>query len=359
MNFEQIQLFWSSPRHNKTKIFMDRRMTSKEADNMMDESNERSSAPLKVHHKDTLSPEEIVDLFKLAFTQELYGSDDLEELKVQIQAVKAKLYNRDYISAFDEESKRTAYSCRWSPSRATAYASLFAHLKDISNVVKCARADAEVLCIGGGAGGELVALASLFVPSRNFETKYISTDGHGSKSVTQKRNLNIHLVDISDWSNVVKRLNETLRQRWLYADESEYFNVKFSNDDILKMDPEKLALSKLDFISLLFTTNELFSENKADSIRLLQKFNQNCKSGCCLLITESAGSYSHITVGTKRFPLQFLVDTILIGKRGEEAGASWSLVQESDSTWYRGDPHLDYPLKVENMRFFYRLYRKK
>lgn len=314
-------------------------------------SGHPKSSQLKVHHEDTVAPEDIVDLFKIAFIAELYSNDELADLQSQIQTVKADLYNRDYTSAFGNDSKRIAYCCRWSPSRATAYASLFAHLKEVSNVMRCTDGDKNILCVGGGAGGELVALASLFAPSRNFKAKY-------SKVATEKYSLNIHLVDISDWSNVVSRLSEAIRQRWLYAGESEFFNIQFSKQDILTSDHMTLGLAKLDFISLLFTTNELFAENKAQSIRLLQTFNQYCKSGCYLLITESAGSYSHITVGTKKFPIQFLIDTVLMGKRGEETNSTWTLVQESDSTWYRGDPQLDYPMKLENMRFFYRLYKK-
>lgn len=316
-------------------------------------SPEIKSSQLKVHQQGTLPPQEVVDLFKVTFAKELYGSDGLEVLQSQIQSVKSDLYNRDYIAAFNDDSKRIAYCCRWSSSRATAYSSLFAHFSELTEIVQCPDADQNVLCIGGGAGGELVALASLFTPSRNFVTKYSST-----KQQVPKYALNVHLVDISDWSTVIDRLSQTIREKWLYADESKYFNVRFSERDILKMDDLELALSELNLVTLLFTTNELFSENRAQSIRLLQKFNQYCKSGCYLLITESAGSYSHITVGSKKFPIQFLIDTVLLGKRGQAEAGAWELIKQSDSTWYRCDQEIDYPMKLENTRIFYRLYKK-
>lgn len=316
--------------------------------------SEEKSEQLKIHHEITLPPQEIIDLFKVTFDTELYGADGIDELQSQIQKVKSDLYNRDYIAAFGDEAKRTAYCCRWSPSRATAYASLFAHLQECAQVVRCKESDQNVLCIGGGAGGELVALASLFTPTREFITKYSTS----KQPTTTKNSLNVHLVDISDWCAVVSRLQSTISNKWLYADESKFFNVHFSNRDILTMSEDDLSLSNLDLITLLFTTNELFSENKQQSIRLLQKFNQFCKKGCLLLIAESAGSYSHITVGTKKFPIQFLIDTVLMGKRGQEEAGAWQLVNQSDSTWYRCDPRLDYPMKVENTRIFYRLYRK-
>ncbi|QLQ79318.1 hypothetical protein HG537_0B06660 [Torulaspora globosa] len=317
-------------------------------------SAEIPSGQLQVHNQETLPPQEIIDLFKVAFNNELYGKDDIDELQSQIQKVKTDLYNRDYVSAFNKENKRISYCCRWSPSRAMAYASLFAHFKEIVQIVQCHESDQEILCVGGGAGGELVALASLFTPSREFITKYSTS----RPSDSPKRSLNIHIVDISDWSVVVDKLQSTIQERWLYAGESQHFHVQFDHNDILQMNEDQLSLSKLNLITLLFTTNELFAENKQQSIRLLQKFNQFCSSGCYLLITESAGSYSHITVGTKKFPIQFLIDTILLGKKGQDSTAPWQLVYKTDSTWYRCDPNIDYPMKLENTRIFYRLYKK-
>ncbi|QLL31804.1 hypothetical protein HG536_0B06720 [Torulaspora globosa] len=317
-------------------------------------SAETPSGLLEVHNQETLPPQEIIDLFKVAFGNELYGTDALDELQSQIQKVKTDLYNRDYISAFNSEEKRVSYCCRWSPSRATAYASLFAHFKEIVQVVQCHECDQKILCVGGGAGGELVALASLFTPSREFSNKYSTS----RPSSSPKKSLNIHVVDISDWSVVVDKLQRTIQERWLYAGEAQHFRVQFSHNDILQMSEDRLALSELNLITLLFTTNELFAENKQQSIRLLQKFNQFCSPGCYLLITESAGSYSHITVGTKKFPIQFLIDTILLGKKGQDSAGPWQLVHQNDSIWYRCDPKIDYPMKLENSRIFYRLYKK-
>lgn len=300
---------------------------------------------LPVHHGDTLPPQEVIDLFKRTFTLELYqGLDNVKEL---VQKVKSDLYNRDYTAAFDDNGKRVAYCCRWSPARAVAYASLFAQLEPINQVVRCQqdRGDQRVLCVGGGAGSELVALASLLTPSR-----------HGRSP--PESGLNVHLVDIYDWNNVVTRLQDQIEANWLYNGQSQFCRMEFTPSNILKMEPEQLRLQQLNLITLLFTTNELFSQDKVGSIKFLQSLTTHCKSGCLLLITESAGSYSHITVGSKKFPIQFLIDTVLLGRRGQQNSTNWTLVDQSDSIWYRGDAELDYPMKLENMRCFYRLYRK-
>ncbi|CAR28392.1 hypothetical protein ZYGR_0S00200 [Zygosaccharomyces rouxii] len=300
---------------------------------------------LPVHHGDTLPPQEVIDLFKRTFSHELY--EDLANVRELVQKVKSDLYNRDYTAAFDDNAKRVAYCCRWSPARAVAYTSLFAQLEPINQVVRCQLqgGDQRVLCVGGGAGGELVALASLFTPSRHVRTP--SNEG-----------LQIHLVDIYDWTNVVSRLQDQINTNWLYNGQSRFCNMEFTSNDILKMDPGQLQLNQLNLITLLFTTNELFSQDKSGSIKFLQSLTTHCQRGCLLLITESAGSYSHITVGSKKFPIQFLIDTVLLGKRGQDNHGNWTLVDQSDSIWYRGDPDMDYPLKLENMRCFYRLYRK-
>ncbi|CUS22746.1 LAQU0S06e05094g1_1 [Lachancea quebecensis] len=310
---------------------------------------------LPTHHTASLPPQHIVDLFKVCFDAELYKSDQ-GVLSAAIQGVKADLYNRDYLAAFNSPEKRTAYCIRWSPSRAIAYASLFSQLRPVREIIKCERngnASSNVMCIGGGAGGELIGLASIFTPSIDFNAKYATT-----KSTSQSKELTVKLVDIADWSAVVERLKSSIRDVWLF-DHSSDLDVQSLNLNVLKASASDLGVPSLDLITLLFTTNELFMEDKAGSIRFFQMLNNECSSGCYLLIAESAGSYSHITVGAKKFPIQFLIDTLLLGKRGEEAEGPWELVDQNDSIWYRAKDDMDYPLKVENMRFFYRLYRKK
>ncbi|CCF57744.1 hypothetical protein KAFR_0D00970 [Kazachstania africana CBS 2517] len=316
------------------------------------------SSQLSFHNKASLPPQEIIDLFKRTFNDELYADEQsLEDLHKQIQQVKSHLYDREYITAFDDDLKRTAYCCRWSPSRAISYASLFAEFPEVADIIKCASGENKsVLCVGGGAGAELAAISSIFAPSRTFDSKYkTGTDDSKSKKTT----LNVQLVDISDWSNVVTRLSNEIKSYWLYNNEHEYFNLKFTNCDILNTDQKDLKLPQLNLITSLFTTSELFMEQKAESIRFFQKLNKFCSTGCLLLIVESAGSYSHITVGSKKFPIQFLIDTILVGQRGHEQDGQWELLKQNDSIWYRTNNQLDYPIKLENMRFFYRLYRKK
>ena len=326
----------------------------------------------------TLPPQYIIDLFKHAFNSELYGEettkttkdvissttptpsqrDNFGTLTAQIQEVKSYLYNRDYIEAFSTDPRRTAYCIRWSPSRAICYSALLAYLDEIVSLfADKSEGDLKVLCVGGGAGAELVAFASLFaVYTVSNSSKYKKADLVDSSPLS----LSVKLVDIADWGNVVDRLVGKVKEHWLNNELGGGFGVDFLHGDVLKLSETELDFQNLNLITMLFTTNELFQEDKVGGVKFLQRLNKYCQAGCLLLIVESAGSYSHITIGSKKFPIQFLIDTTLCGRRdAEDATGAWELLESDDSTWYRYDKDLDYPIQLENMRFFYRLYRKK
>ena len=317
-----------------------------------------SEKQLPSHNELTLAPQEIIDLFKIAFNNELY-STNFDQLLEQIQKVKTELYNREYIEAFNRDWKRVAYCCRWTPSRAISYASLFSHFPEVVDVITKGYLNinnrSKILCVGGGAGAELTAITSIFTPFiHSNNKKIIGNDGDETL-------LEVTLIDIADWDHVIKRIMDQVKERWLYNNLWKTYEVKFLNHDILKpmTDKDITPLNEFNLITMLFTTNELFKEDRAGSIQFLQRLNQQCQSGCYLLIVESAGSYSHITVGSKTFPIQFLIDTVLIGAHRKGIEGCWELISQNDSIWYRCDDTLDYPIRLENMRFFYRLYRKK
>lgn len=287
-----------------------------------------------------LHPRKVVDLYLENFKYIL----EAEDLPEMIQKVKGDLYNRDYLSAFDSDDKRLAYVARWSPARALAYASLFSTLRPLIQLLADPSKSCRALCIGGGASAELVALGSVFacLKQPNAETP---------------SQLHLDVIDIANWKTIVDNLAQSLSQKWFYNPAK--FTSEFTHGDVLSQDAESLKLAELDFATLLFTTNELFCEKKTETIKFLQLLSSHCRKGALLLIAESAGSYSHITVGSKKFPVQFLIDTILAGKPGADDGR-WEIIEQNDSCWYRiNTREVEYPIKLENMRFFYRLYRHK
>ncbi|KAK6465225.1 hypothetical protein DFJ63DRAFT_14865 [Scheffersomyces coipomensis] len=296
----------------------------------------KGQLPFTTHN--TLEPSQIIKLFESSF-KEVIDSDDLYE---HVQTVKGDLFNRDYISAFGDEDRRLAYLARWTPPRALCYASLFSSLTPIVELFKQTETSSNVLCIGGGAAAEYVALCSVFSKLRNS-----SNSG----------DLSLQIIDIADWSNIISTVEKYIKTYWILKEEK--LKTDFIYDDILKLNTSNVKYEELDLITLMFTTNELFAEKRQETIKYLNLLNAKCKTGSLLLIAESAGSFSNITIGTKKFPVQFLIDMILVGKQGSNSGP-WEIVEESESCWYRvNTKEVNYALKMENMRFFYRLYRKK
>lgn len=330
--------FIHSKYKKKTSLFMSRR--SKRDTKVETPSDNESIDLFPFTTEDCMEPLKIIDLFEVCFKHVL----DSPDLQDHIQVVKGDLYNRDYLSAFDNDDKRFAYASRWTPARALAYTSLFASLEPVKELLEDPESTKNVLCVGGGASSELVGLGAVFCRLKEYNS--------GSPST-----LNINLIDIADWSKVVNNLTAYMKNNWVYH--SDKINANFICDDILTASPQVLNLESLDMVTLLFTTNELFAEKRKETIKFLQLLNTKCRRGSLLLIAESAGSYSHITIGERRFPVQFLIDTILVGKPSENNGA-WEIVSQSESSWYRiNTKEVDYPMKLENMRFFYRLYCKK
>lgn len=318
---------------------MSRRAARYQAKKIAEESviEENNNHLLAFKSPHCLDPNTILQLFTACF-RSILESPDLQQ---HIQIVKERLYHRDYLAAFDNDDKRFAYASRWSPARALAYASLFSAMDPVRDLFSDPENTCRVLCVGGGALSELVALAALFARSKE----------HYS---TSPSNLDMTIVDIADWNTVVSNLSAHIRSKWVYKPES--FNASFLHKDILSLE---LDYSSMDLVTLLFTTNELFCEKRSETVKFLQRLNSQCHSGSLLLIAESAGSYSYITIGSKTFPVQFLVDTILVGRPDANDGA-WEIIQLSESCWYRVDTReVTYDMKLENMRFFYRLYRKR
>ncbi|OWB59269.1 transferase activity protein [[Candida] boidinii] len=292
-----------------------------------------------------------------------------------IQQVKTDLFNREYLKAWDSDEKREAYAIRWSSSRALAYGCLLAEQRDIRNCLFEKQHDyvededededksnntinqhvKNILCIGAGAGGEVIGLSSMI--SKFLQKQEIS------ELRANERIFKVHAVDIANWGNIINDIDTYVNDNWIKPNNINTavnkVELKFDNKDVLKMSHEELNLKSLNLITSMFTTNELISESKLETIKFLKTLSTYCSKNCLFLIVESAGSYSNVSIGSKQFPVFFLIDMILCGKRGDESSGAWEIVDENDSIWYRVNKDIDYILKLENMRFFYRLYRKK
>ncbi|EMC99352.1 hypothetical protein BAUCODRAFT_400146 [Baudoinia panamericana UAMH 10762] len=283
-----------------------------------------------------------------------------------VQEVKGHLYNRDFAAAFAKDEYLRVYAGRWSPARALGYldvlhglqAQLVAHGDGSKAGNECMR----VVCLGGGAGSEVVALAGWL--SMLFE------EDVGSM-------LHAHFVDVASWNVVVSDLHHqaiTAPQLSKYASaaareankplvQGGAFFCAFHQQDVLDWpDSELRSIVTPDtrLVTLLFTLNELYSTSLAKTQQLLSRLTDAMPADSCLLVVDSPGSYSTVSFNSteKRYPMLWLLDHLLLGGEAKPAGPQWEKVVSDGSRWFRLPPGLEYPIELENMRYQLHLYRR-
>lgn len=351
------------------------------------------------------------------------------DIKTLIQTIKSHLYNRDFDSAFADadEGLLRAYALRWSAARALGYAGLFKSMfkvlmeDEARNSGKgSALHPAHVVCIGGGAGAEIVALSAAWRDlmdegtilgsqkglSDAFEAVSLSDkhDDQGDESTrkseqlqtppTSSSSLSITAVDIADWSAVVRRLSSTILSPSVPGSKSHpspllangqqqdtttdsILNVDFKRLDVLSLSDAELASlfhftqpsssTHTNMVTLMFTLNELFSTSMPKATAFLLRTTDLLQPGTLLLVVDSPGSYSTLKLGKggsagaqeRQYPMKFLLDHALLSV----AKGSWERVYSQDSRWWRRDAaRLWYDVGegagLEDMRFQIHVYRR-
>lgn len=258
----------------------------------------------------------LLNIFRsaLLFSSDSDGQDTREEnegktpeqgplsITPLIQTLKTHLYNRDFLSAFadaDEELLR-AYALRWSAGRALGYVGV---LDGVWRSWVSERSGGKgeggkhrrrhALCIGGGAGAEIVALAGVW---RMLRDEAVSVEGSSSINrgeagrdpctcgeeegisrlsirddtpgggqqgdtpslrISDPTGLSITAVDIADWSPVMNRLSRAIQSSSIPStkscrapllppcdDDGKHegagFDVSFKHLDVLGLSDEEL-----------------------------------------------------------------------------------------------------------------------
>ena len=296
--------------------------------------------------------------------QHAFPFDSATHMQSVIQEVKGHLYNRDFLTAFSQPSFLQAYALRWSACRALAYGHIFGELECLRIWQESPRPAAgelhdraySVVCIGGGAGAELVALACAL---------------HQQKTLA----IEATAIDIADWAEVVDKLEASMTRPLplsKYASDAAraanmafvgaaQWQVKFMQQDILDYKDEDLKgiLGTASLCTIMFTLNELFTSSIAKTTALLLKITATMGTGSYLLVVDSPGSYSKIKLGkeekTKQYPMKWLMDHALLETAGEK---KWEKLVSDDSRWFRLSAELKYPIELENMRYQIHLYRR-
>lgn len=318
----------------------------------------------------------LLNIFRSAFPSR-FGSD----LKPLLQEVKQHLYNRDFLTAFGKDEYLEAYVVRWSPSRALGYLQIFNDLEDHFRPIQKSN-PWSVVCLGGGAGAEIVGLAGFLkqlvqedTPSGEEESPEESSD-----AAVSAPKFEISAIDIANWAPIVTSLQTAVttapplsKYASAAAKESNVellpphlFKTASLQQDVLTMSAENLSaqLQNADLVTIMFTLNELYSTSLAKTQAFLMRFTGSLQQGSLLLVVDSPGSYSTVTLNgaEKQYPMHWLLDHTLLSvpkdAKSTADGPKWEKVLSDESRWFRLPEGLKYPIDLENMRYQIHLYKR-
>ena len=306
----------------------------------------------------------VLNIFKTSFAQLL--ETDFAPL---LQEVKGHLYNRDFLTAFGRNDYLEVYAARWSPSRALGYLEIFDYLSDqilptSQEVTPQENSTQKIVCLGGGAGAEVVALGGFLDLLQRTDTR------------SRPQSLDVVAIDIANWSAIVETLQKnatTAPPISKYASDAakaanlpllkpDSFHVSFHQADVLNTSFSELApnLEEASLVTLLFTLNELYSTSISLTQKFLLSLTSCLRKGSLLLVVDSPGSYSTVCLNNteKKYPMQWLMDHTLLRHTDKREDPPWTKIKEDESRWFRLLPTLNYPMELENMRYQLHLYRR-
>lgn len=230
-----------------------------------------------------------------------------------------------------------AYCARWVPGRALAYRNL---LWDCEPLVELFQRSARqshslrTICIGGGAGSEVLAFTSF------------------AREAGMK-DLRIEAVDIAEWKPILDDMAGLFSSRWDIPPNE--IQLGFTQANILE-DFSVCDFASANVITSLFTTNELLAASRPKTLSLFSHMSEVCQSGTLFLVVESVGTYSEISLGGKTYPLTLVLDQALAGR-----DKPWRIVKKEEGRWYRvpEESRKRYKLQLENTHMMVRLYEKR
>jgi len=236
----------------------------------------------------------------------------------------------------------------------------------------------RIASIGGGAGAELVATASWLRLQADEDND--SDDPIAGEAPVDLNSVEMHCVDIAEWSSVVSKLETAITtppaiSKYASAAAKAVntallpagaMKIESIRQDVLDADPDCLRsiFQASDLITMMFTLNELYSTSVSKTQRLLFELTVATRPGTLLLVVDSPGSYSTVTINgaEKKYPMQWLLDHTLLEAskktRVLPPGDHWTKVLSDESRWFRLPKGLNYPIELENMRYQIHLYRR-
>jgi 25S rRNA (uracil2843-N3)-methyltransferase len=341
---------------------------------------------------------------------------DSPTLSNNVQKVKGLLYEKKWLELFGDATLLESYAGRWVPSRACCYRELFAMLGDVRRLFIVERdgvdseagdddeadeddeeagdrqaaeaaeddqaessqagpstpspepLDTRIISLGGGASSELLAVAALVHACMSLEPKATAADGKGKSPARWSWTG----VDIGAWGNIVDKFQQSIQAEWDLGEDT--LGIDFVHADLLKpagAEPAADSVAGLDFprvfspqpslVTLLFTLTELLTQSRPATFTFLRSITTNSPPGTFFLVADSASDLSEFEMGSsgRKWPIHMILDTMLLGPPSSPSG-EWEPVRKEDSRWFRMGEGVGagWPVKLENTRYWLRLYRR-
>ncbi|KAJ1988164.1 hypothetical protein H4R33_002554 [Dimargaris cristalligena] len=313
----------------------------------------------------------IVNIIRIACS-DIIADPDFES---KLRTIKELFLERDYIGVFGDLTNLPIYTAQYIPGRALCYFNLFTRQPALFALLT---KRPRIFCMGGGAGSELVALAAASLlfppyatsssgdgdsgkagPSRLKKTtgsrskaKTKAGPGSGPESVVKETPstpapLICHAQDFVDWGPTLARLETTIRDIWHIP--PTWFQTEFTVGNLLDIDHDlENRIAQADLVTSLFLMNELFCQ-QSKAMRLVTTLIKCLKPGKHFLLVDSAGSFSQIKIGNHTYMLYKVFDSLK---------QHFKPIISDNNQWYRYPSHLQYPLRLDNMQYYIRLYEK-
>lgn len=327
-----------------------------------DQGEEEGDGEGKQRHPllDTPDTGEILALIRHSLASTITSPDFVPT----IQKIKGLLYEKKWLDAFGDETLLEAYAGRWVPSRVLCFRELLAELDDVRAVLfdeqeagPSTGPQRRVVSLGGGAGSELLALGALVHGRRILERQ---KDERVSDTKIEWVG-----VDFGPWTGVLDKFNSALDTLWHLDLPSTCHQMDLLNPPASSAGPDPLLpllQQPTSLITLLYTMCELMSQSRPATIRLLHTISDQLAPGGLLLVADSASDIAEFELGSsgRKWPVYMVLDAVMLGMKDAEGRSRWEKVESEDSRWYRLGEGVGekWPVKLENTRYWYRLYRR-
>jgi len=169
------KVFGRSP-DQRNGVHMENERNKKKKKKKKTKTSPSISNPLVVSYLDILN----------AVKESCQEAFNLPSFNTTLQTIKSHFFDRNYDGVFQTPEHLPVYSARYAPSRALCYYHLFL---EHPVLLKKLEGPSTVLCIGSGAGSELVGIAAAMVhvaPKTKKKKKVASSDGTSDKDKDKK-----------------------------------------------------------------------------------------------------------------------------------------------------------------------------